>query len=116
MEPKAKEEYSNAHSVVVCESGLVISRHFPWLCASPDGLVVSPSGELIVLEIKCPTSGQIGPINVKYIKDEKLTKSHVYYAQVQIQLFACDAKVAHFYVYGNFDSKMLIIERDDEFC
>lgn len=116
MEPKAREEYSSMKSVVVCEPGLIISRHFPWLCATPDGLIVDQSGNLNVLEIKCPTSGYSSLLNVKYIKDGKLTKSHVYYAQIQVQLFACDAQTAHLYVYGNCDSRLLVIERDDEFC
>jgi putative phage-type endonuclease len=117
MEPKAKEEYSNVNSVVVHESGLVICRHFPWLCASPDGLIVGPTGELIVLEVKCPTSGQDGKLDVKnFMQDGQLKKSHSYFAQVQIQLFACDAKVAHFYVFGNCDSKLFTVGRDNKFC
>jgi putative phage-type endonuclease len=115
-EPVAREEYSNSMSVEVLEPGLVVSRHYPWLCASPDGLIVQPDGQLVVLEIKCPVSGQSTEIEAKYIENGQLKKSHPYFAQVQIQLFACDAKVAHFYLYGQLNSQLIIIERDDQFC
>jgi hypothetical protein len=112
----AREEYANVQSVSVHDSGLVISSSHPWLCGSPDGIVTESDGELIVLEIKCPVSGQTSHINMPYIKDGKLTKSHAYYAQVQVQLFVCDAKVAHFYMYGSQNRQLIVIEQDDKFC
>jgi putative phage-type endonuclease len=115
-EPRAKEEYCSTQQKTVEDSGLVICRHYPWLCATPDGLVVGENDDLTVLEIKCPVSGQSSELKVAYLKDGQLKKGHVYYAQVQIQLFACDAAVAHFYMYGQNDSKLMTIERDDEFC
>jgi hypothetical protein len=70
-EPIARDEYANLQSVSVHDSGLVISSSHPWLCASPDGIVIGPDGELIVLEIKCPVSGQTSHIDMPYIKDGK---------------------------------------------
>jgi hypothetical protein len=91
-EPIAREEYASVQSEAVVESGLVISRHFPWLCGSPNGLAIGEDGELTVLEIKCPVSGQNGKIDISYVKNNMLSRTHAYFAQVQIQLFVCDAK------------------------
>ena len=127
-EAEALEEYKAIRNEAgdACtyfESGLVISRHYPWLCGSPDHLVVESNGDLTVIEIKCPTSGASGTIKVKYLKGvdghEELKKGDPYYAQVQLQLMACDAKKTHFFVYarpgedGTRRSKMLTIYRDD---
>ena len=111
--------------ITVYESGLVICRHYSWICGTPDGLVVEESGQLTILEIKCPISGASGDINVKYLKGDndelnlKDTQGRLYYTQVQVQLMACDAKKAHFFIYARPDengrrrSKMLTIYRDD---
>ena len=115
-EPKAKEAYCKEQGKVVHESGLVISQNYPWLCASPDGLVVEDNGELTVLEIKCPVSGQDGPIQVDYIKEGSLSRNHPYFAQVQVQLFCCNAQQCHFFVYGSQDNQLIKIPRDDAFC
>ena len=114
-EPEAIKRYSSKYGKVVHESGLVISRYLSWLCGSPDGLVVD-GNELVVLEVKCPVSGRDGPIEVDYIKDGKLKKSHPYYSQVQIQLFCCDAKMGHFFIYGKENDLLFEIKRDDNFC
>ena len=101
------------------DSGLVISRHHPWLAASPDGIIVTAENELIILELKCPASGRRGPIKVDFLVDGKLKTSHAYYAQVQIQLLACGANMCHFFVYASKEPKknsiLLAIERDDVF-
>ena len=103
------------------ESGLVICRHYTWLCASPDGIVIESNGDLTIIEIKCPVSGASGDINVNYLKGDELNKKHYYYAQVQVQLMACDAKKTHFFIYaqpgqdGIRRSRLLTIYRDDKF-
>ena len=114
-EPKAKEAYSKKYGRVVHESGLVVSQNYPWLCASPDGIVIVDN-EIVVIEIKCPVSGQEGPIQVDYIKDGFLKRSHKYFAQVQVQMFCCNAKECHFFLYGHYDDVLIKIKRDDEFC
>ena len=62
-------------------------------------------GSVLVLEMKCPVSEQDGKIDVDWIIEGKLKKSHSYYAQVQVQMFCCDVKLCHLYVYGTQDSK-----------
>ena len=119
-EPEAIQKYSTKYGKVVHESGLVISRYLPWLCASPDGLIVNGNQEeLVVLEIKCPVSGNSGTIDFEsldFIKEGKVKKAHKYFAQIQIQLFCCDAKMGHFFIYGKENDMMIELPRDDKFC
>jgi len=53
-ENKAFTLFSSSYNVDVIKSGLIIHSSKPWICASPDGLILR-NGEIIsVLEIKCP--------------------------------------------------------------
>ena len=116
-EPRAIKHYSREHRVVVHESGLVICRHLPWLAASPDGLVVESHGELTCLEVKCPTSGRCGLLNVDFLEDNntKLKRKHCYFAQIQLQMLACDSQLTHLYIFGNHDQILIEVLRDDEY-
>ena len=114
-EPKAKAAYSKLQGKEVHESGLVVSQNYPWLCASPDGLIVEEDGSIVVLEIKCPVSGREGKIEVDYLKEGSLSRSHPYFCQVQIQLFCCNVTKCHFFLYGSQDNYLIEIERDLSF-
>jgi len=51
------EVYCEMFNAVRIKCGLIIHAKYPWLCASPDGLVLSKEGDIYkVLEIKCPIS------------------------------------------------------------
>ncbi len=113
-EPIAKDKYSQITSGVMIDVGLVIKRSQPWLCASPDSLV-KIGEDLIVLEIKCPSSCREKEIKVPYLKNGELVKSDKYYTQVQLQLYCCNLKKAHFFVYSSADYVLLEIEKDQEF-
>lgn len=70
--------------------GFFISAEYPFLGASPDGLL----GEDTIIEIKCPYSSRkslINEITVPYLYynngELALKKNHPYYAQVQGQLY-----------------------------
>ena len=76
--------------------GLFICHEYPWLAASPDR-VISKN----ILEVKCPFSVKdctITPTTVPYLqlfnKTTVLNKQHIYYYQIQGQLY-CTKKV-HF--------------------
>ncbi len=113
-EARARKAFEEKERVSVVPSGLVISTKMPWMSASPDGFVIE-NDELSLLEIKCPFSCREKEIEVRYIKDGKLdTKSEVY-TQVQCQMFVCDVKKCDLFVYSDRDSKVLRIERDEEF-
>lgn len=53
----AFEVYCEMFNTVTIQCGLIIHAKYPWLCASPDSLVLSKEGDIYkVLEIKCPIS------------------------------------------------------------
>ena len=120
-EAEAIDEYKSLKTdYTVLESGLVICRQMHWLAATPDALVIDDNGELIILEVKCPISGRTGTLNVTYIDEDgnlntKDKLGRAYYAQIQVQLIACDVKRAHLYVYGQFNSQLVLVERDEQF-
>jgi putative phage-type endonuclease len=114
-EAQAKIKYTGITRNDIHECGVVISTSHPWICASPDGLVKDPNGNLIVLEVKCPSSCKGQSINVPYLKNNELKINHQYYTQIQIQMFCCNAKYCHFFVFSKIDYRLLVIERDEKF-
>ena len=83
------------HSGFVCkESGLIISITYPFIGVSPDGNIQCECCTGIgVLEVKCPYCVRdVEPSSAPYIQDDgNLLKTHMYYYQVQTQLFVCSA-------------------------
>ncbi|KAF0705230.1 SWIM-type domain-containing protein, partial [Aphis craccivora] len=74
-EPLAFENYQELYDdIKVLKAGLIIHHKTPWVCASPDGLVIKNGNIERILEIKCPIScknKQIienGVPNLKYEK------------------------------------------------
>lgn len=62
-EKAAFEVYCEMFNKITIKSSLIINVKYPWLCASPDGLVLSKEGNICkVLEIKCPISCKNKPI------------------------------------------------------
>ncbi|KAL5237597.1 hypothetical protein ACI65C_005007 [Semiaphis heraclei] len=98
-ENKAYNTFSSLYNVEVIKSGLIIHISKPWICASPDGLILNNGEITSVLEIKCPSSCKNKPIidsatgmpNLSYLKLQNneivLKSSHVYYTQIQILLY-----------------------------
>ena len=63
----AIQQYEHAHNVTVDGSGLLISDRYPYLGASPDGLI----GDDLVVEVKCPYASRtklITHTTVPYLK------------------------------------------------
>jgi len=116
-EPVALESYAKLTGVKIFPSGLVVSTKNPWLCGTPDGLFALENGEGIgVLEIKCPYSCRDKPeIDVPYVNCGQLKVNHQYYTQVQLQMYLCNAKLAHFFVFSPSDSRLIKIDRNDVF-
>ncbi|XP_060784112.1 uncharacterized protein LOC132890853 isoform X2 [Neoarius graeffei] len=104
------------------QSGLQINPAYPFLGASPDGLVSCACCGDGLLEIKCPFSGkdvglQVAAENRDFCLELsngifKLRRDHRYYYQVQAQLFVTDKAHCDFVVWctkgGNQE---LFIER-----
>ncbi|KAL5246441.1 hypothetical protein ACI65C_013849 [Semiaphis heraclei] len=55
-EKKAIEIFSTMFNLKVLKCGLVVHKDQPWLCASPDGLIIKNNKINSALEIKCPIS------------------------------------------------------------
>jgi putative phage-type endonuclease len=92
-EPIAQLDYTNKTGNLVNECGFFVHPEYEWLGASPDGLIESDNGELMVLEIKCPFSKRNDLIpEFKGIYQQK----H-YYAQLQLEMACANVKKAHFY-------------------
>lgn len=97
-EPIAQLDYTNKTGNLVNECGFFVHPEHDWLGASPDGLIESDNGELMVLEIKCPYSKRNDLIpEFKSIYHQK----H-YYAQLQLEMACANVKKAHFYQWNKY--------------
>ena len=120
-EPKAVEKYEEVTGYKVEKSGLVIKLGKSFLAASPDGLVIDENGDLIILEVKCPISCKDSIIFTGYTswnpkaKAYELEKTHPYFTQVQLQLYCCGAKRAHFFVFSSVSYRLITVNYDEEY-
>lgn len=126
-ENQAFEVYCKIVNLTVIKCGLVINIKKPWLCATPDGIIIVNGKPEKVLEIKCPISCKdreiIDPLtnipNVNYLKiingEVSLKKSHMYYTQCQILMFTTGLNACDFFIYSNIQSKLLTITKDETF-
>ena len=105
-ESEAREIYSriskSQHSdFSVTECGLFINKQWPFVGASPDGIINCTCHGRGVLEIKCPLCHRETLLQTVATEDQKfclklsdgklhLDESHQYCFQVQTQLFVCD--------------------------
>ena len=80
-------------------SGFVVSTEYPYIGASPDGVVQCDCCGCGVLEIKCPYCvRESTPDEAPYLNNGKLSEKHEYYYQVQTQLLVCSANYADFVI------------------
>lgn len=106
----AREQYELATGNLVNESGFVVHPEFPYIGASPDGLIDDDGG----MEIKCPYDETV---HIQTILDG-IPKEHM--AQVQGNMFVTGRK---WWDFVSFDPRqeescriyIQKIERDDEF-
>ncbi len=115
MEVVARKKYELITSYAVLEVGLVVKVSQPWLSASPDGVVRKRNGELIVLEIKCPSSCKNDKISVPYVQNGSLKRGDKYFTQVQLQMYCCNVQLAHVFIFSEADYVLLEVERDDSY-
>ena len=128
-EAKARQEYlafaSSEHSSLsVKTTGLHIDQSFPYLGASPDGLVACDCCGEGLLEVKCPYSIQdIDPntVNKKGFYLERsndclsLSPTHDYFYQVQGQLAVCNRSYCDFVCWTPHGLYVERVKRDTEF-
>lgn len=116
----AIDKFTATSNIVVQPCGLFVSKEFPYLAATPDGLI----GDNNILEVKCPYSGRsekisVGPLfpYLEMIEGKlNLKKSHRYYDQIQGQLFITNRVKCILLIYTFVDMKMLYIPIDKEYC
>lgn len=103
---KVKGEHTN---LSVCVSGLLINHNWPFIGASPDGIIFCDCCGKGTLEIKCPYCHK-GESITSAVSDSQfclqtssdgtlhLKHKHSYYYQVQTQLFVSDLEYCDFCV------------------
>ena len=101
--------------------GLVINPSYPFIGASPDGIVKCDCCGERILEIKCPYKMKDKDLKVEhsnfYLKKKedgkmKLERSHEYFYQVQTQLGVCQLEEAFFVVWNTTGIHIEIIKFD----
>ena len=92
-EPIAQLAYTTKTGNLVNECGFSVHPEHQWLGASPDGLIESDNGELMVLEIKCPFSKR----NDLIPEFKSIYQQKHYYAQLQLEMACTGTRKAHFY-------------------
>ncbi|XP_050540727.1 uncharacterized protein LOC126905245 [Daktulosphaira vitifoliae] len=109
MEAKARQEVERLLNKIVNNSGLVVDPDFPYLAASPDGVIE----ENYLVEIKCPYSARDSSSAVEAVENKllqyckfesaklKLKENHVYFYQIMGQLHSTRREKCFFVIYTN---------------
>lgn len=128
MEHFAFKKYKYINNVHVIKCGLVIHQKQPWICASPDGLVLHLNKVKKLLEIKCPYSCKdtllinkdSGKLNVPYLKFDRekniyLKQTHNYFTQCQIQMYCTGLEECDLFVCTKQDCITVSVKKDELF-
>ena len=110
-EATAVKEYENISHNTVQKCGLHVCENYPFLAASPDGLVAA----VTVLEVKCPYSirnEKITPENYPHIEltsDNTLSlkRRSNYYYQCQLQMYATKREYCEFFIWTTCDHVLI---------
>ena len=131
MEPIARKAFTGYfklyhENVKVTETGLHVNTNFPYLGASPDGLVLCSCHGKGLLEIKCPFKYRENLKGWQYdptfpiSPDGDIRTSHKYYFQMQHQMLVTNVQFTYFYIWSNGPDieNFLIVKvvKDDDFC
>lgn len=122
-ESNALKAYERDFKYTVAKLGLVVSPSACWLGCSPDGFDTTRN---VLIEIKCPTLGEDNELNdmlqqVPYLNCcdgfFTLKKKHIYYGQIQLNLFLLNAQSCDLVLYSKKSDKCAIIcvSKDLEF-
>lgn len=123
----AVAEYERQYHVRVYHVGLVVLESQPWLCASPDGVVVEDGCITKLVEIKCPFVCRNLPIydleakkfNVTYLRfvndNAELSAGHQYYTQCQMQMYVVGLTECDLFVWSPKGSYAVTVSRDNTF-
>ena len=121
-ESEARAEYEALMQTKVAECGLTLHPAFPYLGASPDGIV----DDSTILEIKCPYTGRDKSVKelvnsgYRHIEmDEnnqmKLKCSSEYYCQVQGEMALTNRTMTHLVIWTPVDTEIISVPYDTQF-
>lgn len=111
----------------IIKCGLIFDIIRPWVCASPDGIILDEFGNIQeVFEVKCPIScknkpiADGGKINLKYLEYDLcekivLRKSSMYFTQCQVLIHCTGVEYCTFFVYNTIEPVIIKIGRDQTF-
>lgn len=105
-ENEAIEYYNTKFNNTILKCGVIVHSQRPWLCASPDGIVIENGTLTKVLEMKCPISCQSKPIC-----DLKNQKCNVPYTQCQILMYCCGLSECDLLVYNKIDPVVINVKK-----
>jgi YqaJ-like viral recombinase domain len=107
MEEPAFRAYQRSEPSVK-RSGFCVNPKYPWVGCSPDGIIVEKRR---IIEIKCLPVFKQSPVDMDAVKfvekvdggesgDYVLKKKHVYYGQVQLNMFLMNCTSADLVIYS----------------
>lgn len=120
-EGQAIEKFEARLMTKVNKSGLFVSPEYPYLAATPDGVIDSDH----IVEVKCPYNGknmdiEPGPcfpfLHKSMDGEIKLKETSNYYYQVQGQMYVCKKQVCYFVVYTHQDLFVQKVNIDIDYC
>lgn len=118
METTAIEAYEGKTGKKVERCGLYVSVQYPFIGASPDGLI----GDNKILEVKCPYSikdEMIGSNNYFHLERDseylQLKETSNYYYQIQTQLLVTGRDCCDLFIWTNVDEKIINVKKNDSF-
>lgn len=107
--------YERRTNLSVSKSGLVVHKDFPFLAASPDGIINTDG----IIEIKCPIKANrvgLAKVSLEYLDNNgKLKKTHNHYFQIQGVLEICNRPWCDFVVYAPNEIRVERIYRNQKF-
>ena len=103
--------------------GLQVDADYPFLGATPDGLVTCSCHGLAVLEVKCPYNfkesldGWQNDKNFPIDESLEMKQDHKYYFQIQLQMDLCQAGFGYFFIYsgGSKEGILCIVPKNEHF-
>lgn len=131
METTARDSYFNENTskhdnLTITSTGLHINQKYPFLGASPDGILNCSCHGKGLLEIKCPFKYKDGlkhwidDKNCPITAAKKMKINHPYYFQVQLQMLVTELRYCDFFVWSNGtspgDTFQVRVCINEEFC
>ena len=120
-EKTAKNRLEDVLDTFISASGLVVHPNFPWLAASPDGVISPTRG----VEIKCPYHPKFPDMQLGLTDEDSLdicesklfqaTDRIDYFIQMQIQMAVCGFDDIVFCCWTPLAMHHEILKRDDQF-